>query len=236
MPGFLNVILDIDETFLHHVSKDVWDSVPDDQRDNFTYTSDASGSSYFVFRPHLKEFAQFLTENTATVNIWTWNSKSYATEVAALMKKEFGLEFKNIWASEEADKANDEYGGHKPLPWLWDQGIFSPSDTFLIDDHPNLIATYKKKNAKGKDVTYASLNSKNAFNIPPFEPEDDPEDAAEDDGLLQAIEEMKKVNEGKRFCRAYAKMPKAKKGGRKTRRKTKTRQVNKCRLTRHRIG
>jgi hypothetical protein len=123
-----------------------------------------------------------------------------------------GLKFTHVWASEEADAANGDYGGHKPLAWLWDQGIFAPHNTFLVDDHPNLLSAIERKNKRtGKSERVNSGNIKNVFNISPFEPEDDPDDMAYDDGLLIAMGEIQKAIAGEKFCLRYSKLAKEKK-------------------------
>jgi hypothetical protein len=127
-----------------------------------------------------------------------------------------GLKFTNVWSSDHADQASNEYGGHKNLAWIWDQGIFSPSTTFLIDDHPNLISAATRKRANGKTEHTDSKNIRNVFNIPAFVPEDD--SMVDDDGLLMAMAELQRAMEGNTFCVRYSRLPKPKKKGGLTKR------------------
>ena len=227
----MNVILDIDETFLHHVGKNVWDAEGkiseevENDTGGFEVEKDDEENAYFVLRPHYKKFFAFLIEKCETINIWTWNSRKYAEKVRSMMEKKIpGLKFANVWASEEADIANDEYGYHKPLEWLWNQGIFAPHNTLLIDDHPNLASAIDKK-SNGRSHRVNSGNIRNIFNIPPFSPEDDAESYAYDDGLKLAMGEIDKIltTNNKRYCLRYVNFPKErKKGGKTKKNRTKT--------------
>lgn len=181
--GKLNVILDIDETLLQYVDGKKKDKIPEDMRDEFDYLTD-----YFIARPHLDEFLKFLSENCATVNIWTWSDKPYAQEVAELIQDRVpGLKIANVWAKGDAIASTKMYGHSKDLNYIWyKKGKFNPCDTILVDD-----AMYNAGNTS---------NYRNVIHIPPFDPSGDPEGAVKDTTFPKVMDVLKKVMEDPALC------------------------------------
>lgn len=216
----MNVILDIDETFLHWTPPREWESIPEEQRSGYDVSEPDEQGNHFILRPHYKEFFVFLKDQCASVNIWTWNTAPYAQKVKVLIESKVpGLKFKYVWADKEAEAASDEYGGHKNLKYIWDQGIFSPSDTILVDDHFNLMSSIPVKDKTTNKTKYVwTPNARNGINIAPFEPGDD--DMTEDTELLRVMETIKNASTGKPFCNKSSRLPRTRKAGRRLKRKT----------------
>lgn len=220
----LNVILDIDETFVHFIKKVNWPGVPEEYRTKYEMFGDK-----FVIRPHLDEFMNFLFDNCATVNLWTWSDMEYAEGVAKyLAKRNPRWQIANIWADDDAAASSKLHGKDKDLNYIWyEKKLFNPCDTILIDDLP--------KN------TINSSNYRNGINIPAFVPEKDPAKFLEDDVLLKVIKMLQDVMNKSDFCEdgdlpfpfpnATLQNPN-KIGGR--RRKTRKHTVMKKRVTRKR--
>ena len=180
----LNVILDIDETFVHYIKKVNWPAVPEDYRSKYEMFDDK-----FVLRPHMDTFMNFLFDNCATVNLWTWSDMEYAEGVAKyLAKRNPRWKIANIWADEDAATAGDLHGSDKDLNYIWyEKKMFKPCDTILIDDLP--------KN------TINDSNYKNSINIPPFIPEKNPAKFLQDDVLLKVIKMLQDVMNKSDFCK-----------------------------------
>lgn len=181
--GKLNVILDIDETLLQFVGDGKKDRIPEDMQEEYDYLTD-----YFIARPHLDEFMKFLSENCATVNIWTWSDKPYADEVAELIQDRVpGLKFTNVWADTDANASVKMYGHHKDLNYIWyKKGQFDPCNTILIDD--------------AADNTKNKSNYRNVIRVPEFSPTGNAKKALNDSAFLKVIEMLKAAMENPAFC------------------------------------
>lgn len=217
----MNVILDIDETFLHWTPPAEWEAIPKAQRDAYEVSEPDAQGNRFILRPHYKEFFAFLRDECATGNIWTWNTADHAQRAKALIESKVpGFTFKFVWADKEANAASDDYGGHKNLKYIWnDLGVFSPADTILIDDHYNLMSSIRSVDkTTGRTKFVQTPNATNGINIAPFEPGDD--DMTEDQELLRMIEAIRLAGARRPFCNKSSRLPR-KKGGRKTRRRVR---------------
>lgn len=111
----LNVLLDIDETLLRFVKKDVWDCIPNRTEFTTLFYKDC----VFMFRPNLRNFLNFLFSNY-NVSIWTWGSADYAMIVANILTGGEPHKFKDILSLEDAEIASiiNETGG-KDLRYIW---------------------------------------------------------------------------------------------------------------------
>jgi hypothetical protein len=130
----MNVILDIDETFVQFVGPKDWENLAEAEKVKYKTTEPTKGG-VFILRPHFHEFFKFLFENAATVSLWTLSDREYADHVAEIIRKETGKKVKNVWAEEEAEEASNDYGRSKSLKYIWySLGKFQPNNTLLVDD------------------------------------------------------------------------------------------------------
>jgi len=203
----MNVILDIDETFVQYGNNDDWDIVPDADKSKYELVR-PNKRGFFILRPHFDKFFEFLFKNCRTVNLWTLSDKEYAEGVASLIAKRgsaLGKTWKiaNIWVDTDNDEASDNYGGHKNITWIRFEHdhMFMPFNTVLVDDLP--------RNTQNK------FNMRNGIQILPFDPLGHAKDRKDrtpgsmrkgpyhemssDDTLLKVIEKLKEVMEKPMF-------------------------------------
>lgn len=155
--GKLNVILDIDETFVHFLNYDSKGEIPKENSYNFHNVS----SGTFVLRPKLREFLTFLFENCRTVSLWTWSEEEYAESIADFIEKYIGKRPHYVLHSDHAELSGEMHGNSKDLNMLWyGASEFEPLEgfhecnTILIDDLPSNSVN--------------SSNMKNSITIAPF--------------------------------------------------------------------
>ena len=195
----LHIILDIDETLLHHVKpRSVWDELSKDIKSKYR-TADAGTDAIFILRPYLKEFLSFLFKNKRIdVSIWTWSDAEYAMNVANMLTDDKPELFANIWSSDHAELAGDLHGKGKDLNFLWygsaAEGIdgipgFMPCNTILVDDLDD-------------NVNHPS-NNKNSIQVPAFAPSQVPYNGSnvDDSAFLNVIDVIKSVLASPDFCR-----------------------------------
>ena len=196
----LNVILDIDETFLYFINKRYWDHSWDtlSNKEKNKYQTIPTKTGVFIKRPHLDEFTDWLFKN-CNVAIWTWSDKEYAegfpTEALINDRPERKLEF--VYCDEQAAESQELHGFSKDLNYLWygknKSTCFAPCNTILIDDLPN--------------NTITASNHQNCITLKPFalfgevKDRSDPyEDVSEDDTLLRVLEILKKAKKIAQNC------------------------------------
>lgn len=154
----LNIILDIDETFVQFVGKLDWEQLTEAERGKYTVT-DSTKPGFFILRPHFTEFFEFLRDNCKTVNLWTLSERDYANDVKGIIESKIsGLTIANAWGAEDEKLANDaDYWQPKDLKYIWEElGLFKPGDTILVDDLPR--------------NTLNKTNARNGIRLPPFDP------------------------------------------------------------------
>lgn len=156
----LNVILDIDETFVQFVGRDDWNQLEASEKAKYVTTdTDPSKNGFFILRPYFTEFFTFLRDNCATVNLWTLSEREYAEDVKGIIERRIpGLVISNAWGSEDEAAANEaDYWRPKDLRYIWEElGLFKPCDTILIDDLPR--------------NTLNESNKRNGIRLPAFDP------------------------------------------------------------------
>lgn len=153
----INVILDIDETFVTYGHGEDWETVPPEQRDKYEIERTPNGG-VFVLRPYLVPFFEFLRDNAKTVNLWTWSDEEYAHGVKEMLERKVkGLRITNVWYDDDADASKAMKGRcNKNLNYIWyTKKVFSPCDTVLIDDLP--------------ENTQNTANYQNGIRLPPFD-------------------------------------------------------------------
>lgn len=196
----MNVILDIDETFVQYVGKDDWASLSDEQRAKFE-TGGANQNGLFILRPHFDEFFEYLFNEADTVSLWTWSDIEYAQGVADMIRKRNPKwKIANTWADEDVDASIALNGHNKDLNYIWyTKNMFQPCDTILVDDldsntqNPSNIKNGIK--LKAFDVLGEKKRvSKTKIRTGHFT------DMSNDDTLLKVIEVLKKVKSNPDFC------------------------------------
>ena len=111
----LNVLLDIDDTLLRFMKKDIWDQIPN----RMDFISLFYDDCVFMLRPNIIEFLNFLFSKYS-VSIWTWGSADYAQIVSNLLTDSQPHKFKDILSLEDSEIASviNETGG-KDLRYIW---------------------------------------------------------------------------------------------------------------------
>ncbi len=188
----LNVILDIDETFVYFIADKYrsysWDILP--EKEKAKYTTLEANKGIYIVRPHIEEFMDFLFKN-CTVSIWTWSDANYARFVADtfVLAGHPERKMRLLLSEAHAEESGEIHGNSKDLNWIWydqDESCFAECNTVLIDDLPsNSVHT---------------SNSKNSITIAPFalfgevKDRSDPYlDVSKDTSLLDVIALLKKV-------------------------------------------
>ena len=205
LPGYkqYNIVLDIDETFVHFIGKNEWDKLPQSEKNKYK-TSGDSERQFFVFRPHVEEFFKFLFDTMKSVSLWTLSDAEYAKSVKKIIEKNWtdGRKILQVLAEDENEKAADDYGGNKNLHWLVDEygNPFEKNNTILIDDHhPNTQHKTNKLNS-------IKIKAFAPFGLTKYSKEERAADAtklrnseyvdmSDDDTLLKVIEVLKGVME-----------------------------------------
>ena len=199
----MNVILDIDETFVQFVGPDDWAEV--DEKEKIKYeTTDVTERGLFILRPHFDEFFDFLFKNAKTVSLWTWSEKEYAQGVAELIESHNPKwKIANIWCDTDVEASIEEYGNNKDLNYIWyTKKKFQPCDTILVDDLP--------------ENTQNDSNIHNGIQLLPFHPlgeklkkgkrtstkirTGDYKNLSNDDTLLRVVDVLKSVLANPDFC------------------------------------
>jgi hypothetical protein len=221
----MNIILDIDETFVQYVGHADWAAVDEAERKKYE-TGGEGKNGLFILRPHFDTFFTYLFENAKTVNLWTWSDKEYAEGVKSMIEsRNPKWKIKNVWADNDVEASIRKHGHNKDLNYIWypeEEGAdkaskgkaaakkkaaspendFKPCNTILIDDLP--------KNTNNPS------NKRNGIQIPPFHPlgkklsEEDRTndkirtgkytDQSNDGTLPRVIEVLKNVRANPKFC------------------------------------
>ncbi len=237
----MNVILDIDETFVQFVGTDDWAALDDAEKAKYE-TGGLGKTGLFILRPHFKEFFEFLQEKCKTINLWTWSDVDYANAVKKLIETKVpGVKISNVWYDDDVDASIEMNGHNKDLNYIWyEKKKFQPCDTILVDDLPA--------------NTQNPSNKKNGIQLAPFHPLGEKlekgqktptkirtghyTDLSKDDVLMKGADVIQKAIDSKDFCKdGDMPMPfegSTKVGGR-GHRKTRRCKKNKCRSIRRRI-
>lgn len=152
---WLNVVLDIDETFLQF----------GEEIDRKTLLTKTEEKKYtleenFILRPGFDEFFAWLRDNCNTVNLWTLSEEDYANDVKTMVEKRVpGLKLNLVLDTTHNAEATEYFGGRKNLNYIWNQKewkkTFTPGNTVLIDD---------------LSASTEGANSPNGIWIPQFSP------------------------------------------------------------------
>lgn len=152
---WLNVILDIDETFLQFGEKlDIDTLLPSPEREKYSFESN------FILRPGFDDFFKWLRDNCKTVNLWTLSEQEYADDVKTLIERRIpGLTLTLVLSTVHNEEAEADYGGRKNLEYIFNQKdwrkTFTRMNTVLIDD---------------LSASTEGDNSRNGMWIPQFSP------------------------------------------------------------------
>ena len=184
----MNIILDIDETLGHNISKKLWNQIPIQDKKKYNYLE--YGKNIFLIRPHIKKFTKFLFDNF-NVNIWTLGSRGYAQWVAhnILIDGHKNRHVKlAMWSTHDYFASGiSEEGYGKDLKYLWidteyDSNIDpnNEEDEEYYDkyedqrDHPIMLHNFYPCNTilidDNKNNTTNARNNMNAIHIEPFGP------------------------------------------------------------------
>jgi hypothetical protein len=192
MQGKLNIILDIDNTLLEYMVKDApWKDLPEAEKKKYDFYQG------FVLRPELWDFFAWMKKLAKTVNLWTLSDRDYANWVKEIIEEKMGEGFiTNVWCDEDdalaKEHANPAKKIQKNLNWLWDQGIFKPCDTILIDDYEANIkneANYRNGIQIRKFALWSRVTKSDPFG--PYR------DMSKDRALLDVVDEIKKIDQSK---------------------------------------
>jgi hypothetical protein len=197
----MNVILDIDETFVQYVGIDDWNAVSEAEREKYQ-TGGETTEGLFILRPYFDEFFTFLFESCKTVNLWTWSDKDYADSVRRIIEsRNPKWKLTNIWYDEDVDKSIDMNGHNKDLNYIWYvKGVFQPCDTILVDDLPE--NTQNPSNIKNgiQILPFAPLGHKLKTKTPKKLRSGPYKDMSKDDTLLRVKDVIQKAMDSVEFC------------------------------------
>ena len=231
----MNVILDIDETFVQYVGHDDWAGMPAAEQSKYETGAPGRGG-LFILRPGFREFFTFLKDNAKTINLWTWSDIDYAKVVKGLIESTVpGTKISNVWVDDDVEASIELHGHNKDLNYIWyTKNKFQPCDTILVDDLPA--------------NTQNPSNIKNGIQIAPFHPLGEKtksktatkirtgvlHDLSKDDALMKVAEKLRSILANPDFC-SEGDMPfplpgSTKIGGK--RRKTQKRKQNKRKTSR----
>ena len=196
----MNVILDIDETFVQYVGHEDWATLPPAEQAKYE-TGGSGPNGLFILRPKFTEFFQFLTKNCKSISLWTWSDADYAMIVKKMIEQKVpGTKIANVWSEKDVDASIEMSGKNKDLNYIWyDVGKFQPCDTILVDDLP--------KN------TQNTSNVKNGIQIAPFHPLGEKlrqgpkkirtniyHDLSNDNVLMEVADKIKEAQDASDFC------------------------------------
>ncbi len=137
----MNIVLDIDETLIHAVTRKHKDS-------KFTIKFVKGEQYYILVRPGLKSFLRYVFKNFKSVNIWTAATKEYAIAILShiLTKTQISkLKFFNTRKQCRPD-------GSKPLMSIFNtphaiKSNINKNNTLMVDDKE-----YVLKHNKGNGI------------------------------------------------------------------------------------
>lgn len=187
----LNVILDIDETFLCFVRKEDlsdlrWSYSKSKDNEQTGYEMKVGKHGAFVLRPHARKFFSWLFDN-CNVALWTWSDIDYANDVANLVTDGHAERFAFIYADTQAEESGEEHGNSKDLNYVWyknDVDCFAECNTILVDDLPSNSVN--------------PSNKENSITIAPFLPTT--KDMHNDKALMEVLSILKKLNKHVHNC------------------------------------
>jgi len=185
MADKFHVILDLDETLVHHLDRKQWDTIPESERKKYRYYDEGT-SGIYIIRPFAYELLEYLFK-TCVVSIWTWASAPYALTVAKLLTGDRPEKFETIWSADDANFAKQMHGKSKDLNYIWyilDKPDYQQCNTILVD---NLV-----------ENTRNHSNFQNSILVPDFDPFDVVlngiyKDFSKDRALLSVLEIIKDV-------------------------------------------
>jgi phosphoglycolate phosphatase-like HAD superfamily hydrolase len=126
------VILDIDNTLVHSVSRWI---VKNEWKDKFEWFD--SGSHIVFLRPGVRDFISNLFDKGYNVGLYTAGSKDYADEIVKELFK--GRELKFVFTSSDFN-IYDKEGQNKPLKYITDK--YSDLGECIIIDDANKVKRY----------------------------------------------------------------------------------------------
>lgn len=152
MPLPILVVFDIDETLLQFINKTpyhFWEDVPAERKAAFTVDDKPGKRQCIIFRPHLKEFFEFVKKNPYVhVALWTYSEQEYAEDIARSMIRTFGLD-KDPFVFKYGTEQIEDNSIPKNLNDIWDdpqfEGKYTKFNTFLVDDRVGNLIHHKNK-------------------------------------------------------------------------------------------
>lgn len=141
MPLPILVVFDIDETLLQFINKKpyhFWEDVSAERKAAFTCDDNEVKRQCIIYRPHLKEFFNFVKKNPYVhVALWTYSEQEYAEHIAHSIVKTFGLA-KDPFVFKYGTEQIANHSIPKDLNDIWNdsqfEGKYHKFNTFLVDD------------------------------------------------------------------------------------------------------
>jgi hypothetical protein len=148
------VVFDIDETLLQFINRapyHYWEDVPEEKRNAFTYDDNDEKRQCAVFRPHLREFLEFVEQNPDVhIALWTYSEQAYARAIASSIERTFGFDkdrFVFTYGDEQVTDADERMP--KNLEYIWNdrkfRGKYHKFNTFIVDDRFGNLAHEQNK-------------------------------------------------------------------------------------------
>ena len=168
----LCVVFDLDETLIHFLNNNKlsatkWDTLSDEQRNEFQYIKQTKTKNVVLFRPYLIELFAYFKANRDKfqVGLWTYSDRGYCNEIASTISQEFkkrtgeelGEDFFLFKYGEEDILEHDGGDNPKDLNYVYNNfPHLSNFNTFIVDDLYGNIAH--------------EMNRDNCILIPPYAP------------------------------------------------------------------
>ena len=198
MTGTLNIILDIDNTFVEytHGKDGNWQKLSPAEKEKYVFVGNSAAGEGFILRPYFVEFFTELSKMAKTVSLWTWSDCPYAESVKEMIEERTPCRISNVWCDEHAEAAGDIGGQGKDLNYIWyQQNKFQPCDTILIDDlHSNIHngANYQNGIQLKKFALWNRVTKKQPFG--PYT------DMSEDETLLEVLAVLRDLDVKRNLC------------------------------------
>lgn len=188
----MNVILDIDETFVQFATRCDWLELPEAVRAKYettltntpNFSPGTTKNNGYILRPGFREFFTELSGFAKTINLWTLSDAGYALDVQRLIERTTPAKITNVWCDQHNNAAVEEGGKVKDLRFIWSEGYKTvkntDEDTVDYDSEEKIVfkypdgVTYSEKDTILIDDlernTQNDANRLNGIHIKAFDP------------------------------------------------------------------
>ena len=139
----LNVIFDIDETFVHYMTMERWSLVPAQDKPKYMTVMRPGDPGGYVIRPFMRDLFEYCRDTDCNICLWTWSDHKYAMDVADILYSLIGIRPYMILSQKHAERSLSisPQGYHKDLNMIWygvKRAVKSPDGSKMI------VGTYRE--------------------------------------------------------------------------------------------